>query len=557
LNHTHSKASTGFYVILHFFLFTFIGVGSAQDEARFSGSLATNANFFIRDTLIGASDTPQYDHQLFGGEAWLELNYSYKGFDVGARFDMFNNSNIINPQGSYSDQGIGRWFISKKVHDLGITVGYIYDQIGSGVIYRAYEERPLAIDNALLGARLTYDIGDNWMLKGFAGKQKNRFEVYESVIKGFSIDGFHSFGEDAKVTIAPGIGVVSRTLDDNTMNSIVSDLRTYPKDELFTPKYNNYAFSLFNNLSAGKFNWYFEAAYKSDDIFRNLNGDRFVQDDGTVFYTSVSYANKGLGVTLEAKRTENFEFRANPQEILNRGIVNFLPAMTRVNTFRLLARYNSATQFLGEVGYQADVSYKVSKKLSTNVNYSRITDLNDTPLYQELFTEITYKKGRIWQLIAGVQVQDYNQEIYEFKPGVPLVSTVTPYGEFLYKLSRKKALRFEFQYMNVNASDLGGELVKHDYGDWAFGLVEFTMAPHWTFTLSDMYNVGPGKLSPTDNTGEKASIHFPRFDVFYTYKSNRFSLSYVKQVEGVVCSGGICRLEPAFSGVRMSVTSTF
>ena len=55
---------------------------------------------------------------------------------------------------------------------------------------------------------------------------------------------------------------------------------------------------------------------------------------------------------------------------------------------------------------------------------------------------------------------------------------------------------------------------------------------------------------------EKA-IHFPRFDIFYTYKTNRFSLSYVKQVEGVVCTGGICRLEPDFSGVKVTVNSTF
>ncbi len=542
--------------LLFFFLICSI-LSFAQDEARFSGSFATNANFFQRDTLIGASNTPQYDHQLFGGEAWLELNYSYKGFGVGVRFDAFNNSNLINPQGSYSDQGLGRWFVTKKSHDLGITVGYIYDQIGSGIIYRAYEERPLAIDNALLGARLTYDFGDNWQIKGFAGKQKNRFEVYDSVIKGFSVDGFHSFGEEGKVTIAPGAGIVGRTLDNGSMNLVVSELRTYAEEDRFIPKYNTYAMSVFNNLSAGKFNWYIEGAYKSEDIFRNQEGDRLLSDDGSVIYTSLSYANKGLGITLEGKRTENFEFRTRPQEELNRGIVNFLPPMTRVNTFRLLARYNSATQFLGELGMQADVRYKFNKKLSANVSFSSITDLDARPLYQEIFTEVTYKKGRDWQLIAGVQMQDYNQEVYEFKPGVPLVSTITPYGEFLYKLSKKKALRFEFQYLNMNASDKTGELVKNDYGDWAFGLVEFTMAPHWTFTLSDMYNVDPGKLSPIDETGEKASIHFPRLDVFYTYKSNRFSLSYVKQVEGVVCSGGICRLEPAFSGVRMSVTSTF
>ena len=101
---------------------------------------------------------------------------------------------------------------------------------------------------------------------------------------------------------------------------------------------------------------------------------------------------------------------------------------------------------------------------------------------------------------------------------------------------------------------------EQDYGGWLFGLAEFTMAPHWTFTISDMYNVSPNPKNDdiaTGSDGKKLKLHYPRFDVFYTYHSNRFSISYVKQVEGIVCTGGICRLEPAFSGVKLAVSSTF
>jgi hypothetical protein len=107
--------------------------------------------------------------------------------------------------------------------------------------------------------------------------------------------------------------------------------------------------------------------------------------------------------------------------------------------------------------------------------------------------------------------------------------------------------------MNMNKS----HDVRSDYGNWLFALTEFTLAPHWAVTLSDMFNIDPGKLSPTDANGNKDKIHYPRIDVYYTHHANRFSVSYVKQVEGIVCSGGICRLEPAFSGVKMSVNSTF
>ena len=72
-----------------------------------------------------------------------------------------------------------------------------------------------------------------------------------------------------------------------------------------------------------------------------------------------------------------------------------------------------------------------------------------------------------------------------------------------------------------------------------------------------MFNIDPGKNSPVDDSGKKQSLHYPRFDVYYTTGPTRLALSYVKQVEGVVCTGGICRLEPAFSGVKFSANTSF
>ncbi len=546
--------------------FFFLAAGSLlhaqeNDGGQISGNLETNANFFIRDSLIGAANTPQYDRQLYGAEAWLNLSYSNWGFDFGLRFDLFNNSNLLNPTDSYTDEGIGRWYIHKSIQKLDISVGYLYDQIGSGIIFRAFEERPLLIDNALFGARLGYEILPDWKIKVFTGRQKQQFDIYEPVIKGLSFDGYLSGGEGASWAIAPGFGAVNRTLDDASMNSVVATINTYPKEDAFVPKYNTYAFSVFNTLTAGDFTWYVEGAYKTED---NLSvpqgavvpaaGPLFLAS-GSVIYSSLSYASKGLGVTLEGKRTENFDFRTRPQEQLNRGLVNFLPPMARVNTYRLTARYNAATQFLGEQAIQADIRYNYKRKLGFNLNFSNITTLEDDLLYRELYTEVSYKHKRTWTLLGGVQIQRYNQEVFEFKPDAPIVETMIPYFDFLYKFDRKRSIRFEGQFMATGKDDKG---VRHDYGNWLFGLVEFSIAPHWTFTVSDMYNSAPGKNSPADpETGEKLALHYPRFDIFYTHRANRFSLSYIKQVEGVVCTGGICRLEPAFSGVRFTVNSSF
>jgi len=533
---------------------------SAQDKGVFSGNFESNFNVFLSDSLINASNTPQYDRQLTGGEAWLNLNYSLKGFNAGIRFDMFSNSNLLNPTDSYTDQGIGRWFINKQINKLNIEAGYIYDQIGSGIIYRAWESRPLLIDNALYGAKVEYQLNEDWKIKAFTGKQKFLFDVNDGAIKGASVEGYLSLGsEESPISLSPGIGIVNRTLSDQSMNLIIDDVKTYLPDEQIIPVYNVYLGSFYNTLTYKTFTWYLEAAYKSPEAFYDTNADRteangtvvngkFVKEAGSVLYSSVSYAKGKLGITIEGKRTENFNFRSDPNLTLNRGLVNYIPPMNRFNTYRMTARYAPATQDLSELAYQVDVRYRFNKKLSALVNYSNITELDGNLLYRETLGEVVYKYKRKWQLTVGLQMQMYNQELYEVKPEVPLVSTVTPYLDFLYKFSRKKSLRFETQYMST----------KEDFGSWFFALAEFGLAPKWIFEASVMYNIDPSKKSPKDpETGESLNIVYPTLGVVYVNKSNRFQLRYVKQVEGIVCSGGICRLEPAFSGVKFSMSSNF
>jgi len=383
---------------------------SAQDKGVISGNFEANFNVFLRDSLINANNTPQYDRQLTGGEAWLNLNYSIKGFNMGVRFDMFNNSNLLNPTSSYTDQGIGRWFINKQINKFNVEVGYIYDQIGSGIIYRAWESRPLLIDNSLLGAKVTYDINEDWKIKGFSGKQKFLFGENAGIIKGASLDGYLSLGsEDSPISLSPGFGFVNRTLEDETMNLIIDDVKTYIEDERILPVYNVYLATFYNTLSYKNITWYVEGAYKSPEAFFDPNEPRteptgvvtsgkFRKDAGSVLYSSLSFAKGKLGITVEGKRTENFNFRSDPNLSLNRGLVNYIPPMNRFNTYRLTARYAPATQDLSEIAYQADVRYRFNKKFSALANFSNITELDGDLLYREVLGEVTYKYKRKWQL---------------------------------------------------------------------------------------------------------------------------------------------------------------
>jgi hypothetical protein len=80
-------------------------------------------------------------------------------------------------------------------------------------------------------------------------------------------------------------------------------------------------------------------------------------------------------------------------------------------------------------------------------------------------------------------------------------------------------------------------------------MVEYTVSPHWFFVVWDQWNYG--------NDIENMRDHFYNVSFGYTRKSNRITLAYGKQREGVVCAGGVCRYVPAFEGLMLSVTSTF
>ncbi|MBP6569691.1 MAG: hypothetical protein KA270_21115, partial [Saprospiraceae bacterium] len=60
-----------------------------------------------------------------------------------------------------------------------------------------------------------------------------------------------------------------------------------------------------------------------------------------------------------------------------------------------------------------------------------------------------------------------------------------------------------------------------------------------------------------NSKGDIEKTLYPTLGVVFFNDAQRYSLRYVKQVEGVICSGGICRLEPAFSGFRFAMNTTF
>lgn len=508
-------------------------------QGNLSGDLMMNVNFFQRDTNIKAAGNQLYDNYLSGGEGWLGLSYSSKGFTGRVRFDGFHNSNLLNPTSALTAAGIGMFSLSKEYKNLTITAGHVYDQIGSGIIFRAYEDRGLLIDRAMFGLHLKYRVNKNLTVKGFSGQLKNLFDRYKPIIKGFSAEGDFDLGKTAHIT--PGVGIVNRTMDQESMNLVISAINSYPVSERFAPVYNSVASTFYNTLNAGDFTWYIEGAYKTHEAIATNAGLKRL--NGNVIYSTLGYARAKFGLNANFKRTENFMMRTSPNEQLLKGIYNWQPIIAQIRPQRLIARYTPPSQDLSEIGGGLNAFITPNENLTFNLSYTHINSLIGDTLYREAYAEAEIRSVPKFIFHIGAQYLIYNQALYQqkVKANYANVIALTPFVEVIYKIDNRKSIRTELQYMNT----------KQDFGSWAFALLEFSIASKWSFAVSDMYNIKP------NYTHVSKDQHYPNVFVAYTQGPHRFTLQYVKQVEGINCTGGVCRYEPAFSGARLGIISTF
>ena len=541
-----------------FFLMLCIS-GHLWAQGTFSGDLMMNMNFFMRDTSIKASNNPLYDNALSGNEGWLDLRYNVSGFTFFVRADAFENSNLKTPTAASTDFGIGAWSINKEWQGLNITVGSIYDQVGSGILFRAYEDRGLLIDNALIGIELKYKLTNNIMLKGFTGQQKNNSLTdvdkalhtppYGPVIKGFNAEGDFSAG---KVHIIPGVGVLNRTLDAGSMGSVAAAINAQPLDTRFNPMYNMYAFTVYNTLTYKNFSWYAEGSYKTHEAINepdSLNNNVLVDKPGNVEYTSLSYGKKGIALSLTGKRTQDFVMRTSPNETLLNGMLNWQPVVAVLRPERLMSRYTPASQDISEMAGTANLTLSPNDVTNYTLTYTHINTLANGELYREFYADAYYQGLKSWIFQGGVQYMEYN--IYQYQNEStqqnPIVYAVTPFAEVTYRLNEKKSIRAELQYMDT----------RQDYGSWAFVLLEYDLAPKWSVSASDMYNVTPNPNLSENRNYKNPGNHYYSVYAAYTKGPHRFSLAYVKQVDGINCAGGVCRYEPAFSGVKATINTSF
>lgn len=517
-----------------------------KTKGRLTGSFETNSIFYVEDAKSGAI-TPQDN---FGSNNYLKLDYYHGKFSAGIQGEAY----MPVLQGYPTDLtkvALTNYYAQWVDDSFSVTAGTFYEQFGSGLLFRAYEDRTLGMNNALTGARFTYNYKDIVVLKAIWGMPRLGMKFTDTQVRGGDISFAISNLVGWKATHLAVEGSVI-----NRYEAISADLKEEggkPSSTGFSGRVN---FEHKGFVLRGEYIDAGERHYPNG-AYDGVNDPRIdLIKNGNAQLVELGYSGHGLGVNVTARRLEYMDMPTVYRNTSTANALNYIPALTAQYSYLLmnLNPYIVQPSTLlgsyiapGEIGGQVDVYYNVARRtklggkrgMKLGLNYSTYWSLAadrsakaDNLLWQSINFTLEKQITRKFKLNFLYSFQEYNDSHgvnnYTWKTNIFV-------ADMLYKWTPTLSTRLELQYL----------LSKDDDKDWMAALAEVNFAPHWSIYVSDMYNHG------------KTNLHYYNAGVSYTKSRTRIQLSYGRNRAGVVCSGGVCRNIPAYTGANLMITTSF
>lgn len=519
-----------------------------NEKLNLTGSVQSDVLIPQEDEKTGATKSSGD----FLTNTYIDLNATSKYVDAGLRLEYLKHP-LPGFENDFKGWGVPNFYVKGRYKTAELTLGTFYEQFGLGFILRTYEERSLGIDNSLLGARLLVKPVKGVTLKVLSGKQRRYWKYNQALVSGgdveLNLDEWFKALKD-KTYITVGASFVNKHEGDE-------DIMTDATHRLNLP-HNVNAFDVRASLQHGAFSVLAEYAMKGQDPSFD-NG--YIYRNGYVAMLSGSYSKRGMSVLLQAKRSVNMAFRSARSMTGTSSFINHLPPFTMEHSYALAALYPYATQPGGEWAYQGVFGYTFPKHTFLGGKYGTSMKLNvshvhgirrnekggkgsdgygsafwawgPSTYYQDINLQMEKKLSKSVKLNLMYMNQLYNKTVIEGEGGV--IHSDIFIADAKFKLASKATLRTEVQYLST----------KDDDGDWLFGLAEFSLAPSWMFTISDMYNSG------------KTNLHYYQGLVTFLKGAHRIQVGYGRTRSGYNCSGGVCRYIPASKGFTLSYNYNF
>ena len=556
----------------------FATVSFAQTEGNFFGGFESNSQWYINDKEreINHPEDP------FRSNTYLNANYNYGKWTAGIQGEAYLPFALLNYNPKYEKTNIGTYYLNYKSKKLDVTAGYFYEQFGSGLLLRSWEDRSLGINNALRGGKVSYTPTDNLQFTVLYGRHRTGFDVSAGDVYGFN----------SEINLFKMLNI-----EDSELSFGFSYVGRYEKTDVVDPEFNELtsAYAGRFNFSKGNFYWSTEYNYKAKDgVLYDSNIVNDYAKPGTAFLLNFGYSKKGFGLDMTFRRLENMSFYSEREpEVLapektsiyfNDKLMNFVPSLTKQHHFNLANIYVYQAQSLvyldpnngvgkaGEIGGQIDFYYDFAKETALGgkygtkiaVNYSNWNNLKGNytlfpPDYKTEFfgfgkkyfsdfnLEVTKKlNSKLTSAFAFIN-QYYNNQYITGAANV-IVKTNILAAEFDYKLSNGKAAKIALEHMWAD----------NDRKNWMAMLLEYNFNTKFSMFASDMYNYGYDEnANLIDHITDPFDIHFYNLGGAYKKGSTRFALNYGRQRGGLVCAGGVCRFVPPSTGLGFTITTSF
>ncbi len=540
----------------------------SQENGNFYGGFESNSQWYLNDKgLKDEFNNPTvHPEQPLRSNNYLFLNYNYKNWTAGIQAEGYEENALLNMNPKYNETNVATYFLQFKNEKIDITAGYFYEQFGSGLLLRSWEDRALGINNALRGGRIIFKPTNFLTLKSVYGKQRSGFDVAKSNIYGIDLElGFTELFKFQTTDLSMGLSYVGR---DEKLDLVDQNFDNLTKSYAARIALNHNSF-----YASTEFN------YKANDAVVQVNdqvNNRIVKPGHALLFNT-GFSKKGFGVDATFRRLENMSFfseRGAKGNQFNDKIMNFIPSLTKQHHYNLANIYVYQAQpgviladtdlvKAGEIGGQIDIFYDVKKGttlggktgLKIALNASNYNALGGTfyvfnpqdyktdffgfgkKMFSDYNIEVTKKWNNKWQSVFSYINQYYNRKLIQETSGE--VNSNIIGAEATYKFSATRSIRFLGEHLWAD----------YDRKNWAAATVEFNVNSKFSFYTYNLYNYG--------NDLEFQRNHYYNFGGAFRKNSTRIALNYGRQRGGLVCVGGVCRFVPESSGLSLSLNTSF
>ena len=552
-------------------------------EGQVSIALESNNSYYMKDkTLekIGLVEPDLRTRGDFGSNDYIKVDYSKGRFSAGVQVDAYLPGLYGYDMYTYQQRdtkltGFLTKYIQWEDQNWGVRVGDIFDQFGNGLIFRSYEDRALGFNNSLAGARAHYNFNNYVNVKVVAGMPR-LYDVRSNNLV---------YGADLALSISDMVGWENGIIgiEGSYVGRRDSDISAFNVEDWETGEITNIlAGKEMLNMVSGRLNFEFAGVTLRGEYAAKLNEDLFNPTlptaKGNVIYLDLGYNYKRFSASATFRRMENMTTAIDnrPVGIGGGNVMNYVPLLTRQHTYSLanLNPYRgSSVHTGGEIGGQLDLYYSLrnpkarGKYWNFHLNFSMFNTLDHyNHMYgadmegRNVWLDLNFDVERQWNKQVKTtflySFQRWDEEINHYdSPMAHYCRSHIFVGDVTYKFNKKHSMRFEAQYLASN-----------DYeGDWVAATIEYNLAPKFSFYVSDMWNCekmqdgayGNYYMDLDTYEGDNYLLHYYQVGASFTHNSFRAQLSYGRNRAGFVCSGGVCRFQPAYTGFNLAMTLSF